>query len=132
MGGSHLKPKVLCVDDQYGMRVLLKEILKRDYDVEVVETGEEALELVKKFKPQVVLLDMKLQNMKGTDVLKLMRQIDHSISSIILTGYSEQDKLDEIEESKPELVIKKPFDIDIVRNSVRKLISESMRNEFAC
>ncbi|MGF7058893.1 response regulator [Brassicibacter mesophilus] len=127
-----MKPKVLCVDDQYGMRVLLKEILKRDYDVEVVETGEEALELVKKFKPQVVLLDMKLQNMKGTDVLKLMRQIDHSISSIILTGYSEQDKLDEIEESKPELVIKKPFDIDIVRNSVRKLISESMRNEFAC
>ncbi len=126
-----MKPKVLCVDDQYGIRVLLKEILKSDYEVETVETGEEALELIREFRPQVVLLDMKLENMKGTDVLKLIREIDSSISSIILTGYSEQDKLDEIKESKPELVIKKPFDVDIVRNSVSKLINKSITSEFA-
>lgn len=118
-----MKPRVLCVDDQYCIRVLLKEILKRDYDVITVGTSEEAIENVLKYSPQVVILDMKLEEMKGTEVLKTIKQINCNIGTIILTGYLDKDMLNEIEESQPEKIITKPFEIDHIQRSVRELVS---------
>lgn len=123
-GKTSMKPKVLCVDDQYGIRLLLKEILKSDYDVMTVETGEEAIESVLKFEPHVLILDMKLEKMKGTDLLKKIRQINCNISTIILTGYQDYDLINEIKQSNPEKIIIKPFVIEQIRNSVKELISK--------
>lgn len=119
-----MKPKVLCVDDQYGIRVLLKEILKCDYDVMAVETGEEAIESVLKFEPHVVILDMKLNKMKGTDLLKTIKQINRNIGTIILTGYHDSDLIDEIKQSNPEKIIIKPFEVEQIRRSVKELSSK--------
>lgn len=123
-----VNPRVLCVDDQYGIRVLLKEILKSDYEVMTVETGEEAIENVWKFAPQVVILDMKLKKMKGTDVLKSIKEINCSIGTIILTGYQDSDLINEIKKSNPEKIIFKPFDIEQIKNSVKELVENSIEN----
>lgn len=120
-----VKPKVLCVDDQYGIRVLLKEILKLDYDVMTVETGEEAIENVRRFAPQVVILDMKLAKMKGTEVLKSIKQINCNIGTIMLTGYQDNDIIDEIKQSNPEKIIIKPFEVEQIKNSVKELVANS-------
>lgn len=120
------KPKVLCVDDQYGIRVLLKEILKLDYDVMTVETGEEAIENVRRFAPQVVILDMKLEKMKGTEVLKSIKQINCNIGTIMLTGYQDNDIIEEIKQSNPEKIIIKPFEVEQIKNSVKELMANSM------
>lgn len=123
-GGTSVKPKVLCVDDQYGIRVLLKEILKCDYEVMAVETGEEAIENVLKFEPQVVILDMKLEKMKGTDLLRLIKQINGNIGTIMLTGYQDCDLIEEIKQSNPEKIIIKPFEVEQLKSSVRELSSK--------
>lgn len=122
-----MKPKVLCVDDQYGIRVLLKEILKCDYEVMTVETGEEAIENVQEFDPQVVILDMKLEKMKGTEVLKTIKQINCSIGTIILTGYQDYDLINEIKQSNPEKIIIKPFEVEQIRDSVKEIIEKSTK-----
>lgn len=93
-----------------------------------VETGEEAIEKVRKFAPQVVILDMKLPKMKGTDVLKSIKQINCRIGTIMLTGYQDNDLINEIQEIKPEKIIMKPFDIDQIRSSVKELVEDSIKN----
>ncbi|WIV12235.1 response regulator [Proteiniborus sp. MB09-C3] len=127
-----MKPKVLCVDDQYGIRVLLKEILKSDYEVMTVETGEEAIENVQEFDPQVVILDMKLEKMKGTEVLKSIKQINCSIGTIILTGYQDYDLINEIKQSNPEKIIIKPFEVEQIKNSVKEIIEKSTKGTRVC
>lgn len=127
-----MKPKVLCVDDQYGIRVLLKEILKSDYEVMTVETGEEAIENVQEFDPQVVILDMKLEKMKGTEVLKTIKQINCSIGTIILTGYQDYDLINEIKQSNPEKIIIKPFEVEQIKNSVKEIIEKSTKGTRVC
>lgn len=118
-----MKPRVLCVDDQYGIRVLLKEILKCDYDVMAVETGEEAIKNVVEFEPQVVILDMKLNKMKGTELLKSIRKINCNIGTIMLTGYQDCDLINEIEQSNPEKIIIKPFEVEQLKSSVEELVT---------
>ncbi len=89
------------------------------------ETGEEAIENVRKFDPQVVILDMKLAKMKGTEVLKSIKQINCSIGTIMITGYLDSDLIDEIKESNPEKIIVKPFEIEQIKNSVKELVANS-------
>ncbi|MFA5524123.1 MAG: response regulator [Tissierellales bacterium] len=124
------KPKVLCVDDQYGIRALLKEILKLDYDVMTVGTGEEAMEGILRFDPQVVILDMKLDKMKGTEVLKFIKQVNRRICTIMITGYQDSDMINEIKGLGPEKIITKPFDTEQIRNSVKELVQ--IRKEGHC
>ncbi len=124
-GVVSMKPRVLCVDDQYGIRLLLKEILKCDYDVVAVETGEEALESIRVFEPQVVILDMKLEKTKGTELLKTIKQINCNIGAIMLTGYQDRDLIDEIEQSHPEKIIIKPFEVEQIKSSVKELVASS-------
>lgn len=122
-GATSVKPRVLCVDDQYGIRTLLNEILKYDFDVMTVETGEEAIESFQKFVPHVVILDMNLNEMKGTDLLRIIKQINNNIGTIMLTGYQDRDLIDEIKESNPEKIIYKPFQVEQIISSVKELSS---------
>lgn len=126
-GGTLMKTRVLCVDDQYGIRLLLKEILKSDYDVMAVETGEEAIENMRVFDPQVVILDMKLQKMKGTELLEAIRQIKCNIHTIMMTGYQDCDVLGEIKRYNPEKIIMKPFDVEQIISSVNELINNNYK-----
>lgn len=90
-----------------------------------VETGEEAIENVRRFAPQVVILDMKLAKMKGTEVLKSIKQINCNIGTIMLTGYQDNDIIDEIKQSNPEKIIIKPFEVEQIKNSVKELVANS-------
>lgn len=122
-----MRSRVLCVDDQYGIRLLLREILKNDYEVMTVETGEEAIENIRAFDPQVVILDMKLEKMMGTDLLELIRQIKCNIITIMLTGYQDFELLSEIERHHPEKIITKPFDIEQIKSTVSELINNNYK-----
>ena len=59
--------KVLVVDDQYGIRVLLKEVFSKDgFCVYQAENGQVALEMIQKIRPDLILLDMKMPGMEGS------------------------------------------------------------------
>lgn len=123
--------KILCVDDQYGIRILLQEMLKDEYEVMTAEDGSKAMEIMKTFKPDAVILDMKLKNKKGTDVLREIRQIDSNIASAMLTAYTDSQSLEEIEEVHPDMIFQKPFEVDDLKSKIRYLVSQSYI-ELAC
>jgi two-component system, response regulator, stage 0 sporulation protein F len=118
-----MKGKVLIVDDQFGIRILLNEVLqKAGYQTFQAANGVQALEIVNKHSPDLVLLDMKIPGMDGIEILKRMKVIEPDIRVIIMTAYGELDMIQEAKDLGALTHFAKPFDIDDIRNAVAKYV----------
>ena len=115
------KKKVLIVDDQNGIRVLLLEVFSSEgYNTFQAANGKIALEIVKRESPDLVLLDMKIPGMDGLEILKHIKAIDASIKVIMMTAYGELDMIKEATDHGALMHFTKPFDIDEMRMEVNK------------
>ena len=83
---------VLIVDDNYESREALRELLRMwGYEVDVAADGCEAITLALERRPEVVLLDLGLPDMRGADVAHRIRAAGDPPTLIALTG-SDEDK----------------------------------------
>ena len=79
--------KVLVIDDTQGIRNLLDTLLSRKgYDVVLADGGRKGLELIRRERPDVVVLDLKMPEMDGVAVLQQIRRLNPDQPVIILTG----------------------------------------------
>jgi len=112
--------KILVVDDQFGIRILLNEIFqKAGYQTFQAANGAQALALVKKEEPELVILDMKIPGMDGLEILKRIKKDYENIKVIIMTAYGELDMIQEAMEVGAVTYFSKPFDIDELMETVR-------------
>ncbi|WP_307411464.1 response regulator [Neobacillus ginsengisoli] len=119
--GGVMKEKILIVDDQFGIRILLNEVFQKEgYQTFQAANGIQALDIVTKHDPDLVLLDMKIPGMDGIEILKRMKVIDPDIRVIIMTAYGELDMIQEAKDLGAITHFAKPFDIDDIRAAVRK------------
>ncbi|MFF2890210.1 response regulator [Paenibacillus sp. NPDC057967] len=127
------KKKVLIVDDQNGIRVLLLEVFSSEgYHTFQAANGKIALEIVKLEAPDLVLLDMKIPGMDGLEILKHIKAIDPSIKVIMMTAYGELDMIKEATDLGALMHFTKPFDIDEMRMEVnRQLQGGNSSGRFA-
>jgi len=113
------KKKIMVVDDQNGIRVLLVEVFSNEgYHTVQASNGKLALEMVREESPDLVLLDMKIPGMDGLEILKQIKEIDSSIKVIMMTAYGELDMIKEATELGALRHFTKPFDIDELRYAV--------------
>ena len=79
--------KILVIDDEPGIRDLLDTLLRRKgYDVVLAESGQKGLDLFRRERPDVVVLDLKMPGMDGLTVLQQVRSLNPKQPVIILTG----------------------------------------------
>ena len=86
--------KVLCVDDHRIVREGLSLIIGRQPDMEVVATassGEEAIDLVGKCRPDVTLMDLNLRGLGGLDAIKAIRRQDGQARIVVLTMHNGEE-----------------------------------------
>lgn len=115
--------KILIVDDQFGIRILLNEVLhKAGYKTFQAANGIQALEILNNDSPDLVLLDMKIPGMDGIEILKRMKAVNPDIRVIIMTAYGELDMIQEAKDLGAMMHFAKPFDIDDIRNAVREYL----------
>ena len=85
------KNRILVVDDDLGILRVFKRILEKEgYVVETAETGKDALEKIRNEKFSVCLIDVRLPDMDGTEVLAKMANDSETIK-IIVTGFSSEE-----------------------------------------
>ena len=83
-----MKKKVLVVDDEEGIRLLYKEELEEEgLEVQVAESGEEALKKLELDDYSLVILDIKMPGMDGIEVLRRIKERWKSVPVIIATAY---------------------------------------------
>lgn len=81
---------ILVVDDEESIRFLYREELEEEgYRVITAADGEEALRKVRKDKPDLITLDIRMPGMDGIEVLHRIREMDKEIPVIMSTAYGE-------------------------------------------
>ncbi|WP_017149700.1 response regulator [Bacillus bingmayongensis] len=89
-----MKIKLLLVEDHHIVRKGLVFFLKTKEEFEIIgeaENGKEALEFVRKERPDVVLMDLSMPKMDGIEATKRLKQYDATIKILMLSSFSEQD-----------------------------------------
>jgi DNA-binding NtrC family response regulator len=114
------KPKtVLIVDDDEGMRDTLTAILKRDYRVLRVATGEAALPVLTREDVDLVLLDVRLPGISGFEVLRIVKENYSLIEVIMISAITEIETAVQAMKHGAYHYVTKEFDYDQLRSLVR-------------
>jgi len=84
--------RILLVDDEESIRTMMRMTLELDgYQVLTAEDGHRALEIYKREHPDIVLLDVKMPEMDGMEVLRRIRDINADAEVIIISGHGDMD-----------------------------------------
>lgn len=124
-----VKNKILIIDDDYLIREKLKQQLSIDYELTLVESGKQAIEVLKEHFFDIVLLDLYLIDMHGIDVLKKIKEIDNDANILVLTGSGNIDEMKSVISNGANDFITKPYDIDVLKNRINTLIEKIKLNK---
>lgn len=118
--------KLLIVDDEQDMRENITEILTADdFEINAVENGEAALELLKETPYDLILLDLLMPGISGMDVLPLMKKENPATQVIMVTAFSTIENAVEAMRKGADDYITKPFKINELRMTVRKCLEQA-------
>jgi DNA-binding NtrC family response regulator len=110
---------ILICDDDQGMRDTLAAILKRDYRVIAVPSGEAALGVLKDQDVDLILLDVRLPGISGFDVLRIVKENYSLVECIMISAINEVETAVQAMKHGAYHYITKNFDYDELRSLVR-------------
>ena len=118
--------KVLLVEDSAPQAMLFQQYLSQEtIELHHAETGQEAISVMSKLTPDLVLLDLRLPDMEGKEVLQWMRDEDISAPVIIVTGHASVDVAVELIKMGANDFLEKPITAQRLRTSVNNLLEQS-------
>ncbi|HYM52156.1 MAG TPA: sigma-54 dependent transcriptional regulator, partial [Candidatus Dormibacteraeota bacterium] len=113
---------VLVVDDDTQIRSLLTELLNSNgYKARPAKTGAEALAAIAKERPDLVMMDVKLPDQDGIDVLKALRREHPELEVIVMTAFGGSSSAIKAMEHGAYDYVTKPFDIDDLLATLRRV-----------
>lgn len=123
------RKRVLVVDDDKAIIEMFVDLLERDgrFELRTAMTGFDAGIITEQFRPDVIILDLKLDDIDGNVVCRTIRSnpaYEH-IKIIMISGVADPDEVRELRAAGADDFIKKPFDINAVINRIVQLVSSS-------
>ena len=118
--------RILIVDDDAMNIDILMDSLEEIYSVKAAESGEEALELIPEFRPDLILLDIMMSGIDGYEVCRRIRADDtyKSVKIILISGRAMEDERQKGFSVGADDYITKPFDVDDIAEKIRVLEEE--------
>ena len=117
--------KILTVDDESPIRSLIRHTLRQeDYEVLEAANGNEGLEVIRRERPDLIILDFVMPEMNGAETLHAIRsdpEIAH-IPVLLLTGVKDATKLAPLLKDSQIDFLDKPFLVETLKERVRKLL----------
>ena len=117
--------KVLIADDQELIRESLKIVLGANEDMEVTgiaENGEEVLSQIKKEKPDVILMDIRMPIMDGIQATEKIRTISLTVPIIAVTAYAFYTEQQQAIQAGCNAVISKPYSLERLKETIESYI----------
>ena len=116
------RPKILVIEDEAGIRRLIKKTLESDYEIHLAADGQEGLTQVQAVKPDLILLDIQMPGLDGLSVLRKLRadEATKSIPVVIVSVHGETQMMAESQRAGAVDHLIKPFHIDDLRKVVHR------------
>ncbi|MGH8596134.1 MAG: sensor histidine kinase [Gammaproteobacteria bacterium] len=117
------KPTLLIVDDEAGPRESLRIVFKDRYNCAVATCGRDGIEYARTHPVDAAILDIKMPDISGVDVLREIKKIDPDTECIMLTGYETLDTARAAVRHGAADYLNKPFDVFAIRELLEKCIA---------
>ena len=118
-------PLIMVVDDEPDILAMLDMILRRHgYETILSEGGEEVIELIRQKKPDLILLDLMMPRIEGTELLRRLRS-DEALRDIPVVVVSVRSTIEKESREAMELAdeyITKPIDVPVLISTIEKLL----------
>jgi DNA-binding NtrC family response regulator len=117
--------RILVVDDDENIRKVVVTILEEEgYIVEAADTASKAIEKTRKKYYNVALIDVRLPDMEGIELLTKMKSTTPRMRKIIITGYPTLQNAIEAVNKGADAYIMKPFDVEKVLKTIKDQLRE--------
>ena len=122
--------RVLIADNNIELCRILEEFLNRQQDMDVIGlayNGEQALEKIQEFLPDVVILDLTMPQLDGIGVMERLQtmDLDHRPKIIILTAFAKDDMVRLLTHMGADYFVVKPFDLEVLVDRIRQFAPNS-------
>jgi len=117
--------RILIVDDNNVVQDVLREFFKDRYHVQLAPNASQALSLIVRQTPDIVLLDVKMPGLDGISLLKSLRETGVAVPIFLMTGYDSLQVAQEALTSGANAYLPKPFDL----MHLDRLITEAIGSE---
>ena len=119
------QPRILVIDDDESIRTTMAAILESEgYDVDTAENGKEAIKKSNADLYRVAVIDFRLPDMKGTELLTALRETTPKMAKIMVTGYPTVQNAIECVNKHADAYFLKPVDYEALLNTIRNLIQK--------
>jgi DNA-binding response OmpR family regulator len=115
---------VLICDDEPSLRELIRVSLDGPYSFAEADDGEESLEIARRIRPDVVILDMMMPRLSGLEVLTAMRRDEHLSDTRVIVLTAQPGARDEALREGADIVMVKPFEPDEITAAVEEVLAE--------
>ncbi len=125
------RQRILVVDDEKLVCWTLEKLLTEEgYHVKTAGTGKEAREIFNTFAPKMVLLDIRLPDANGIDLLEEFKERDDDLVVVMITAYADADSAVKALRLGADDYIGKPFNLDTIKHVVEKTLEKKrLRDE---
>jgi signal transduction histidine kinase len=115
--------KILVIDDNLELVDLIRRFLEsKDFQVSIASNGKRGIEKALSYIPELVLLDLKLPDIPGDELLERLKEIDKDISIIVVTGYGgEQVAVDMMKRGAIDF-LSKPIEYEALLKSIKNAL----------
>jgi CheY-like chemotaxis protein len=117
--------KILVIDDEQSIRNLFGILFRlKGYDVVLAESGQKGLEVFRRERPDVVVLDLKMPGMNGITVLQHLRSLNPLQPVIVLTGAGTPELEQEIRALGMTEYVEKEFSLHLLGDALKRLLGK--------
>jgi YesN/AraC family two-component response regulator len=122
-----MQKAIICVDDEksisWGVQQQIARSFPNKYLLEIAESGEEALEILQEFKEMnielfMLITDQMMPGIKGHELIKEINEKSPSSKCILLTGYAEENILNQVSNLNVYKILKKPWEFEELARSI--------------
>ncbi len=120
---------ILIAEDDLSNYLLFEIILKQDYRLYHANNGIEAIELFKQYRPQLILMDIKMPKMDGYEATTQIRKFSTTIPIIAVTAYAFPEDKKRILNSGFNDYLSKPIKFKELRRKIQETLRSTYQNE---
>lgn len=117
-----MSKSILVVDDEKEVTLALKGFFTAlGHDMHTALTGRDALRIIQESKPELILLDIRMPELNGIDLIKILKKDSPKTKIIVMTAFS-KDYVDEVDKLGIDGFFKKPLDLVSLTERIKTLL----------